>query len=73
MNHRKCPNLTVLMDGSVVVVVIPLREYFGLVTYDKNNGNYFTFRENMLLIFPIWTCAARFQQYLSTLLQGLLS
>ncbi len=32
------------MDGNVVVVVIPLQEYFGLVTYDKNDGNNFTFR-----------------------------
>ncbi len=33
------------MDGNIVVVVIPLQQYFGLVTYDKNDGNYFTFRE----------------------------
>ena len=45
MNYRKCPNLTVLMDGNVVVVMIPLQEYFGLVTYDKNDGNYFIFRK----------------------------
>ena len=45
MNNQRCPNLTVLVEGNVVVVVIPLQEYFGLVTYDKNDGNYFTFRE----------------------------
>ena len=45
MNNQRCPNLTVLKDGNIVVVVIPLQEYFGLVTYDKNDGNYFTFRE----------------------------
>ena len=45
MNYRRCPNLTVLMDGNVVVIVIPLQEHFGLVSYDKNDGKYLTFRE----------------------------
>ena len=48
MNYRRCPNLTMIMDGNVVVVVMPLQEHFGLVTYDKND-NHFSFREKFAI------------------------
>lgn len=44
LNHQRCPNLTVIVDGNIVVVVIPMQDHFGVVTYDKE-GNYFSFRE----------------------------
>ena len=45
MNYRRCPNLTVLMDGNIAVVLIPLQKHIGLVSYNKNDDNSFIFRE----------------------------
>ena len=52
MYYQRCPNLTVLMDGNIVVVAIPLQEHLCLVSYNKNDGNYFTFREKYTINIP---------------------
>lgn len=44
LNYERCPNLTVIMDGNILVVVIPLQENFGVVTFNKI-GDYFSFRQ----------------------------
>ena len=44
LNYQRCPNLTVIMDDSVVIVVMPLQEHFGLVAFNKKDG-YLSFRE----------------------------
>ena len=54
MNYRRCPNLTVLMDINIAVVLIPLQKHVGLVSYNKNDDNYYTFREKYVIDVSIY-------------------